>query len=105
MNFVEAEVDAVDVAARVVVVLRVVALSVPVVATATLTVPILPVLSLHRLPLTATLLPPTRGLISLQSPTPPILASVGARPRLEHLLRDGPIPILPGVPIQLPMAQ
>lgn len=90
------------VAARVVVVLRV-----PVVGTVTLTVPTFPVVSLHRLPLMATLLPPTRGLNSLQSPAP-ILAPAGAppqRPKLGHLLPDGPIPILPGVLIQLPMAQ
>jgi hypothetical protein len=102
--FVEAGVDAVDVAAPVVVVLQVVALTVPVVAIATLTVPTLPVVSLHRLPLTVTPLPPTR---SLKSPAP-IPALVGAphqSPKLEHLLRDGAIPILPGVTIQLPMVQ
>ena len=99
-----AGVDAVDVAAQVVVVLQ----AVGAIATPTVRLPTLPVASLHRLPLTATLLPPSRGSNSLQS-LAPMLVPAGAllqRPKLEHLLpRDGVPPILPGVLIQLPMAQ
>lgn len=97
--------DAVDVAAQVVVVLQAAAVTVPVVANATLTAPTLPVGPLHHLPQMATLIPPSRGLNSLQ-PQAPNLAPAGAplqRPKLEH--RDGATLILPGVPIRLPMAQ
>jgi hypothetical protein len=101
-------VDAVDVAAQVVAVLQAVVVSVRVVAIVTLTAPTLPVGSLHPLPQMVILIPPSRGLNSLQS-LALILASAGAplqRRKLEHLLhRDGPTPILPGVLIQLPMAQ
>ena len=108
VNLVEAGVDVVDVAAQVVAVLQAAAVSVLVVAIATLTVPTLPVGYLHPLLQMVILIPLSRGVISLQS-LALILAPAGAplqRRKLEHLLhRDGPTPILPGVLIQLPMAQ
>jgi hypothetical protein len=104
---VEAGVDAVVVAAQVVEVLQAVAVSVPVVATASLTARTPPVGPLRHPPQMATLILPSRGLNS-QSQAPN-LAPAGAplqRPKLEPLLhRDGPTPIQPGVPIRLPMVQ
>ena len=101
MNLVEAGVGVVDVAVQVVVVLRAVAVTVPVVANATLTVPRYPVGLLRHLPQMATLIPPNRGPNSLQPQAPNLVGAPLQRPKQEHL--DGPIQ--PGVLAQLPMAQ
>lgn len=103
MNLVEAGVDAVDVAAQVVVVLPAVAVTVPVEANATLIVPTYPVGPLRHLPQMVTLIPPSRGPNSLRlHPQAPNLAGAPLQtPKLEHL--DGPI--LAGVLTRLPMVQ